>query len=286
MRQRGHKPLVGGEIVKNWIEELAGVPKPIIGMVHLPPMPGNPRATLSPDEIVEEALKTASLLYENGVPLLMVENFGDYPYPKYHAREEVLGLMSIIVWRIKRELGANVGVNVLRNCGVQALSIAHVSGGSFIRVNALSQTIVTDQGIIEPIAYEIMHKKASLRTKVKIMADVNVKHSAPIAKRPLIIVAKETVYRGGADALILTGETTGAPPDPRTVNELSKSLGSTTPMVIGSGINPDNIGNYFGHADAFIVGTYFKDDEGKVNSDKVRGLVKQHGKLLKKHNLV
>ena len=184
----------------NWIEKLADKKKPIIGMIHLPPLPGNPRNKLSINEIIESSLNNAELLVNNRVPLLMIENYYDTPYPKYSAREEVIGAMSIIAWEIKRNVNVPIGINILRNCGKAALSVAHITGASFIRVNALSQTIVSDQGIIEPISYALSRKKKILNTNVKIMADVNVKHAAPLVDRPIDLVAKDTRFRKKAEA--------------------------------------------------------------------------------------
>jgi membrane complex biogenesis BtpA family protein len=264
----------------NWIEKTTKTRKPIIGMVHLPPLPGNPKCTMNPEEIVDKAIQDAQTLVENGVPAVLVENYHDHPYPKYKPRTEVVGIMSITAERIARELGVPVGINVLRNCGVSALSIAHVSGASFIRVNALSQTIVTDQGIIEPIAYPLALKRRLLGTHVKVMADINVKHSRPLRDRPLETVARETVERGDADAIIITGEATGYPADPQEVYRVKKVL-SKTPVVVGSGITNDNIERFIKNADAFIVGTYFKGENGELDPEKIRKLVNTHKELIK-----
>ncbi len=264
-----------------WIEKIANTKKPIIGMIHLPPLPGNPRNSLSPEEIVDKALNDARILVENGIHAIMIENFYDSPYPKYTPREETISLMSIITWEIKKKYNKPIGINILRNCGTSALAIAYITNADFIRVNALSQTMVTDQGIIEPIAYKLSIKQKLLGAEVKIMADINVKHAKPLVERELSSVIRETIERGHADAIIITGKTTGTPPTPEEVIEAKKYTGQT-PMVIGSGITKDNLHKYIPYADAFIIGSYFKNKNGKLEPRKIKSLIQRHRELLQK----
>lgn len=51
-----------------------GVNKPIIGMVHLMPLPGAPAYEGWIDVVIDYALRDAKTLVENGVDGLIVEN--------------------------------------------------------------------------------------------------------------------------------------------------------------------------------------------------------------------
>jgi len=58
------------------------VEKPVIGMVHLKPLPGSPNS-LPFSEVLEHALEDAEALVTNEIDGLIVENFMDSPfYPK------------------------------------------------------------------------------------------------------------------------------------------------------------------------------------------------------------
>src|SRR5690606_20936112 len=108
-----------------------------------------------------------------------------------------------------------LGVNVLRNDALSALAIAVAVGAQFVRVNVLSGAMITDQGIIESNARELhlYRKLLSSEDTVKVVADVMVKHAYPMAPGcDLAQSAKDTVYRALADAIIVSGTSTGSSP--------------------------------------------------------------------------
>ncbi|MEM3061686.1 MAG: BtpA/SgcQ family protein, partial [Candidatus Bathyarchaeia archaeon] len=197
---------------KSW--EPFRVNKFIIGMVHLPPLPSSPFYKGGAiDSIIEYALDEARKLEESEFDGVLIENFGDAPFTPVPKNPETIASMAVIVKEIVKDVKIPVGVNMLRNGGLQALAIAHASGAEFIRVNALVESLVTDQGIIEPIAHELLKMRTILRAEeVKILADVRSKHAAPLADRPIDVVAREASERGKADFLIVTGSETGKPP--------------------------------------------------------------------------
>jgi len=243
----------------------------VIGMVHVGPLPSSP---LSPgndiDDIIENAVRDARALEEGGVDGVMVENFYDAPYPKDAADPATVASMALITKEVVKSVSVPVGVNILRNCGLQALAVAYVCGASFIRVNALSETVVSDQGILEPIAYELMRYRRYLGAKVAVFADIHVKHAAPLAWRPPELVAREAVERGGADAVIVSGVRTGAPPDVKEVVSVKNVV--KVPVIIGSGVNPKNAKELLSVADGAIIGTYFKEGN-RVSVERVKKLV-------------
>ncbi|MCC6042249.1 MAG: BtpA/SgcQ family protein, partial [Candidatus Verstraetearchaeota archaeon] len=137
----------------NVVEEVFGVQKAIIGVVHLPPLPGSPRYEGEELEfIAERALRDAKALKEGGVDGVLIENFWDAPYRKKRVSPITVASMTVIAKEVAKEVRIPIGVNVLRNDALAALAIAKAIGGSFIRVNAYVETVVTDQGIVEPCA--------------------------------------------------------------------------------------------------------------------------------------
>ena len=140
---------------------------------------------------------------------------------------------------------------------MSALMIAAAVGASYIRVNVLSGAAVTDQGIIEGRAAEIMRCRKSLGTTIKVLADVRVKHAAPLADRPLQDEVEELVHRAGADAVIVSGTGTGKPTDPSHAAEVKRYAGDT-PVLIGSGADAKSVPVLKGACDGFIVGSAAK----------------------------
>ena len=191
-----------------------------------------------------------------GIDGILVENFWDLPYRKVPDDPETVAAMALAVKEIVKTMGLPVGVNMLRNGGVQALCIVHVTGARFIRVNMLTEAFVTDQGIVEGIAAELLRKKRHLNSDVRILADVHVKYAKPLYERPITLSAKELIERGSADAIIVSGARTGEPPNLETLKAVKGAV--DVPVFVGSGLNLENVESYLSVADGAIVGTYFK----------------------------
>ncbi|RLF14325.1 MAG: phosphorybosylanthranilate isomerase [Thermoprotei archaeon] len=257
------------------LEELFRVSKPIIGVVHLKPLPGSPRYQGSMSEVLERAISDAKALEEGGVDGVIVENYGDAPYFPGRVGPETVASMAVVVKEVVKRLNIPVGVNVLRSDGEAALAIATACGASFIRVNVYTGVYVTDQGLIEGRSHAIMRAKALLRADVKVLADVAVKHAASLAQRSAVDEALDAVERGLADAVIVTGSRTGQPPSLDELVELKRALRGTL-VFVGSGVNEENVEKLLEAADGAIVGTYFKRGgitENEVDVDRVTKLM-------------
>ena len=58
------------------------LPKPsLIGVIHLSALPGSPRHDQSTESIVQQALQDAEALENAGFDAVIIENFGDVPFP-------------------------------------------------------------------------------------------------------------------------------------------------------------------------------------------------------------
>ncbi|KUH32569.1 hypothetical protein APY94_09350 [Thermococcus celericrescens] len=251
--------------------------KPLIGMVHLKPLPGSYLYGGSLDDVIEAALRDAKTLEKAGFDAVMVENFGDVPFPKYVDKTTVAAFTAVAK-AIRDEVSFPLGINVLRNDGIAAYSIAYAVKADFIRVNVLSGVAYTDQGVIEGIAHELARLRKLLPSKIRVLADVHVKHAVHFFDFEDAI--RDTVERGLADAVVISGKATGKPVDVEKL-ALAKRI-SPVPVVVGSGTSYNNLPELWKHADAFIVGTWIKRD-GKVGNEvspeRARKLVELANKL-------
>jgi len=240
------------------------VDKPLIGMIHLLPTPGSPanKGQWTPGDIVDKAITDGTILVENGVDGIMVENYNDVPFYPEEVLSHTLGTMSIVVRDLVKELQVPVGVNILRNACKQALGIASVTGAGFIRCNVLTGTMFTNEGLLKGMAHDIIRYREHLQSGVRIYADIMVKHGySPIPFSKFHDLAIETYDRGRADALIVSGNRTGIAPTGdmmNAVHELKKERPDCC-LIAGSGITPTNISELGSDLDGFIVGSYFKE---------------------------
>jgi hypothetical protein len=254
------------------------VPKPIIGMIHLPPLPGSPGYGGALNAIRESALRDADALVSGGVHGLMIENFGDVPFFPGRVPAHAVSHMTAIAVEIRRRFDRPLGINVLRNDGHSALAIAHAAGAEFIRVNVLCGARLADQGILQGIAHDLLRDRAMLgATSIMILADVDVKHSAALAPRPLADEVEDTLHRGLADGLIVSGSGTGKATALDKVRAVKAAAGNA-PVFIGSGITAGTVADYLPIADGLIVGTAFKrdgDPRNAVEAARVKELMER-----------
>src|SRR5688572_18655907 len=179
------------------LHEWSTVGRPVVGMLHLPPLPGSPRFAGDAGAILPVVLRDAEALVSGGVHGLMLENFGDVPFYPGRVPAHVVARMTAIACEVRRHFPQTpLGINVLRNDGCSALAVAHAAGAQFIRVNVLCGARVADQGILQGIAHDLLRERAVLgASAVRIFADVDVKHSAPLAARPLADEVADTLHR-------------------------------------------------------------------------------------------
>jgi membrane complex biogenesis BtpA family protein len=252
--------------------------KIVIGMLHLPALSGSPLSRLKLSEIRDQLRRDVDALIEGGVHGLMMENFGDVPFYPDRVPAYVIAQMTAIASDVRSQTPLPLGINVLRNDGRGALAVAHAVGADFVRVNVLCGARVADQGLIQGIAHDLLRERTLLgASDIRIFADVDVKHSAPLAERDLEDEVDDVARRALADAIIVSGAGTGKKTDPAKARR-AKAAAPDLPLFIGSGITAETIGGFAGIADGFIVGTSLKKEglaSNPVEAARVRALLEK-----------
>ncbi len=256
------------------------LPRPIlIGMVHLPALPGSPRNRLPLDAIIQRAVTDARVLADAGFGAVIVENFGDAPFAADRVDPVTISSMAVAAREVLQVVGVPVGLNVLRNDAAAALAIAASIGAAFIRVNIHVGVAATDQGIIEGRAADTLRLRQRLGRDIGILADVHVKHATPLSQPDIGLAAEETAYRGQADMLIVSGPTTGRGVD---LNDLRRvrSVVPDRPLLVGSGATEQTVTELLRHADGVIVGSSLKPEhrcDEPVDADRAAAFVRAVG---------
>jgi uncharacterized protein len=229
----------------------------LIGVIHLQPLPGSPRWAGNIDAVVKSAVADAQAHERGGADVLCIENFGDVPFTKSAVPAETVAAMAVAGAAVRAAVKLPIGFNVLRNHAHSALALCAACCGSFIRVNVHTGAMVTDQGLIEGNACQTVRTLQQLAPGTEIFADVLVKHASPLGDLPIEIAARDTVERGMASALIVSGSGTGVATEIDDVRRVRAAC-PTTPVLLGSGVTAQNVGVYLDHATGFIVGTSVK----------------------------
>ena len=230
---------------------------PVIGVVPVLPLPSSPRWGGNLKSVIDRAEQEAVALASGGVDGIIIENFFDAPFPKDRVDPAVVSAMSLVVQRVMQLVTLPIGLNVLRNDAQSAMAIASCLQAQFIRVNVLTGVMATDQGLIEGQAHELLRYRRELGSDVKILADVLVKHARPLGSPNLTTAVQETIERGLADGVILSGWATGSPPSLEDL-ELATAAAQGTPVFIGSGASWENIPQLIQAADGAIVSSSLK----------------------------
>jgi membrane complex biogenesis BtpA family protein len=146
-------------------------------------------------------------------------------------------------------------------------------------VNVHTGARLTDQGVVTGRAAETVRLRDRLGADVDILADVDVKHSAALAERPLSETIADLIERGHADGIVASGTGTGHGTDRDHLDAVVAArdqLGTDVPVFVGSGVTPDSIGELLSLADGVIVGTALKQGgatTAPVDEARVRELV-------------
>jgi len=263
-------------------DKLLGINKPVIGVIHVEALPGTPKYKGDVENIINCAVKEAMIYKNSGIDAIAIENMHDVPYLKRNVGPEIISLMGIIGREVKKASQLPCGIQILAGANKEALAAAHSAGMDFIRSEGFVFAHVADEGVMESDAGELLRYRKQIGAEdILIFTDIKKKHSSHSITSDVEIV--ETANAAEfflSDGVILTGPSTGKETN---IDELKKVRGAVKiPVLIGSGLTEDNIEKYFPVADAFIIGSYFKqggDWKNEVDADRVEALMNKINKL-------
>jgi membrane complex biogenesis BtpA family protein len=251
---------------KNMLKDLFPASKPVIGMIHVGALPGTPASQSSVAELTETAVREAGIYRAGGVDGIMIENMHDLPYLRGAVGPEIVAALAVIGQAVKNASGLPVGVQILAAANIEAMAVAHAAGLDFIRAEGYVFAHVADEGLIESSAARLLrYRKMIGAERIQVWADVKKKHAAHALTADISLGAMaEAVEFMRGDAVIITGGVTGDPPQLADAQEAKARC--RLPVLLGSGVGPDNIADFYAAADGFIVGSYFKTGGHWANS--------------------
>ena len=251
-------------------------------MVHLRALPGTPFYGNHLQGIFDQAVAEARLLAEAGFDALMIENMHDIPYLNRSVGPEVTAMMTAVAVALKEAVDLPMGVQVLAGANKEALAVALAAGLGWIRAEGFVFGHVGDEGYIDAQAGELLRYRRTIRAqKIQVWTDIKKKHSshAVTADVDIVETAKAAKFFG-SQGLILTGAATGTEVDAEELAAVRKAV--DLPLIVGSGITKDNLEQYFGLADAFIVGSSLKVDgawDNPMDPARLKELVSEMDRL-------
>jgi membrane complex biogenesis BtpA family protein len=257
------------------VERAFGASSPLIGVVHLPPLPGYPGSP-GMAALIEHALADLEAFERGGLHGVLVENEHDRPHRVEAARETIAAIAVITHELVRASRRIAVGVEILLNDPEASLAAAVAAGAAFIRTDYFSDAMMRPEyGPMRIAPDELLAYRASLgASSVLVLADIQVKYAQLLeacSLRESAVRAREA----GADGIVVSGTRTGEPPS---VDELADARAGADgiPVLVGSGLDPQNAGELLRVADGAIVGTSLLRD-GHADLAAVAELVRAAG---------
>ena len=241
------------------IRELFGVPRALIGVIHVAALPGTPSSELGVAEIAERSMAEARLYEAGGFHGLIIENMHDRPYLKGSVGPEIGAAMAVIGAAVRSAVSLPLGIQILAGANEWSMAVAHACGAAFVRVEGFVFAHVADEGLMESCAGTLLrYRRAIGASNIRIFADIKKKHSAHAITADVDIAQTARAAEFfQANGVIVSGVATGTAADADEVQAVSRAV--KIPTLIGSGITAENISRY-PDADAFIVGSSVKRD--------------------------
>lgn len=246
--------------------------KTLIGMIHVAALPGSPASILTPHAIIEQARREARLLAAAGFDALMIENMHDRPYIHGDHPPHTVSLMTAVALAVRDAAPElPLGVQVLSGGNKEALAIASamtVESGrkhprplppAFIRCENFVFSHVADEGLLPraEAGHLLRYRRSIGAQDVSVFTDIKKKHASHAMTADISIgQAAEAAEFFGSDGVIVTGTATGKPVCMQELAEVREA--TRLPVLVGSGVCPETIAELFTHADAVIVGSWFK----------------------------
>jgi membrane complex biogenesis BtpA family protein len=245
-------------------------------MVHVGALPGTPRNNQNIQSIISNALTDAKTLQQEGVDAIVIENMHDRPYLNRKVGPEIVATMAAVACALKKEISIPLGVQILAGANKEALAVAFAAGFDFIRAEGFVFGHLADEGMMNSDAGELLrYRKQIGADNIQIFTDVKKKHSSHAISSDISI--EETAKAAEfflIDGVIVTGNATGEKASVEDVRAVNKSV--KVPVLIGSGIDLNNIKDYWDFADAFIIGSSFKRNgnwKNEVDANRVQAFM-------------
>jgi len=251
--------------------------KSIIGMVHLPALPGTPLydAQGGMAAIRDWTKRDLEALQEGGIHAVMFCNENDRPY-RLDADVASVAAVSDVVASLRTELSVPFGVNLLWD-PIATIAVAAATGAAFCR-EIFTGAFAGDFGLWVRSAGDAWRYRRHVGAEhVRLLFNINAEFAAPLAPRPIGEVARSVVFSSNPDAVCVSGGITSQSVETSTLGQVYDAIKETgVPILVNTGFRVSNARELLQYADGAIVGSSLKVDGvtwNRVDRARVRALM-------------
>ncbi|MGE4130300.1 MAG: BtpA/SgcQ family protein [Bdellovibrionales bacterium] len=240
-------------------KKLFGTSKPIIAMVHL--------AGKDTWDILKRVEEELDIFVRQGVEAVIVEN--------YHSKDVNVMHLALHLF-VKRYPQLVFGVNVLPNEIEVAYEMAAAHGAKFIQFDHVAGTYMGFgySGATRKADRKKLEEMRKKYPQIQILGGVHPKYYDPVPGSDLGKDLRRGVRR--SDAIVVTGTGTGIATPLDKIKIFRQEIGAKVPLVVGAGVDIQNVRSQLAIADGVIIGSYFKGGEtfNKTDEGLVAGFMK------------
>ena len=255
-----------------WTKEVFGTEKPIIALLHLDALPGEPAFEGSLDDVISHALQDLKAIQDGGADGVLIANENCFPITE-NTGTVTLMAMAGEVGALKQHLRIPFGTNVVYN-PEETIRMAAVFGASFGR-SAFGGSFTGTYGIHHANFGDNVRLKYQLgHPEIQLLCKFNPEGDARLGSQTTKELVNSLCEGGYAGALCVSGPGAGQEADWDYLAEVSAlAKKKNTPVFCNTGCRIDTIEKILSIADGACVGTALKGPDGRVDQEKVKGFM-------------
>ncbi len=248
----------------------------LIGMIHLPPLLSYDNF-LGMQKTLDKCLEDLNNLQLAGFDAILIENDYDLPHTEF-ANPSQISSFTAIAWELRKKCKIKMGIQMMLNDWKSNFSISRVVKADFSRLDVFVDHVKCKWCEINPDPRKIIEYKNKICPNLKLLTDIQPKYKTCIKAKKLELSADQAI-ENNSDGLVITGDATGKETPIAFLEKVKKHV-KKIPVIIGAGLNIENIEKQLEIADGAIVGTSIKTD-GKIDRKKAKELIEKRNKLFK-----
>jgi membrane complex biogenesis BtpA family protein len=256
-----------------WLEEVFGVQKPVIALLHLQALPGDPGYCGDLAAVLNRAREDLHALQEGGVDGILIANEFSTPF-QLQADAVTVGAMGYITGALRSEIKIPFGINICLN-PLASLDLAAATGAGFIR-STFTGAYTGEMGLYSHDAAAVLRRRKYLDAEgIRLLFKVNPEGDSYLVERDIRAVTTSIVALCAPDGLCVSGSSAGFETSTDLLGAV-KSAAGQTPVFCNTGFTLQTAAEKLAVADAACVGTAFKTGsgpEGKVDAGRVAAIM-------------
>lgn len=258
-----------------WLKEMFHTDKPMIGLLHLKALPGDPFYGLkdSMDDVIECAKADLAALQNGGVDGILITNEFSLPYEK-KVSVVTIAAMARVIGALNGMFTVPYGVEVIYD-GDATIEMCAATDARFTRF-VFTGAYAGDLGLIDRDIAKTLRLRRALRIdELKMFYFVNSEGEVYLNDRDEADITKSMIFNCRPEGLVVAGGSAGSSPEYSLLTKV-KQAAKDTPVFCGTGCNIHSVEDILKRSDGAFVGTTLKKDgkfEERVDESRVRAFM-------------